>query len=96
MSETLFEYAARNPIFHGSDIDMNRDAKRLTGQLLDIYALMKDGNWRTLNEISKITGHPPASISAQLRNFRRVEFGSFDLQKNYLGNGLYQYRIIQN
>lgn len=94
MSETLFEYATRNPIFHGSDIDMNRDAKRLTGQLLDIYALMKDGKWRTLDQISSITGHGAASVSAQLRNLRKRDFGCHNVEKRHLSNGLYEYRIF--
>ena len=92
--ETLFEYAARQPIFHGSDIDMNRDAKRLTGQLLDIYNLMKDGQWRSLGEIEAATGHGAASVSAQLRNLKKAAFGAHTVEKQHVKNGLFQYRLV--
>lgn len=80
--------------FDGSDIVHNRDASRLTDQLGRIKYLMTDGKWRTLQEIANITGDPPASVSAQLRNLRKVRFGSHIIEKQYLGNGLFHYRLI--
>lgn len=91
--ETFEDYLSRQPVFHGSDIDMNRDAKRLTGQILDVYNCMKDGQWRSLGEIEAATGHGQASISAQLRNLRKVPFGSHTVEKIHLGDGLYHYRL---
>lgn len=57
---------------------------------------MKDGEWRTLPAIANATQDPPASISAQLRHLRKKRFGSHAVQKNYLGNGLYEYRLVRN
>jgi hypothetical protein len=82
--------------FNGSDYVPDRDDGRLSGQLLRIWELMKDSQWRTLSEISEITGDPPASISAQLRHLRKERFGSHTIEKTYLGNGLYNYRLLPN
>lgn len=79
--------------FDGSDIAPARDMARLTGQLEDIFNLMRDGQWRTLACISEKTGHPPASISAQLRNLRKQRFGSYEVERRYVLNGLYEYRV---
>jgi hypothetical protein len=68
--------------------------KRLTGQLLDVYEAMKDGQRRTLRELEQLTGHPPASISAQLRHLRKKRFGEFVVEKEHIGNGLYQYWMV--
>jgi hypothetical protein len=82
--------------FEGSDIDEERDTERLRGQLLRVYELMRDGHWRTLNDISAATGDPHASVSAQLRHIRKPRNGGHRVDKRYLGNGLYEYRLVVN
>lgn len=84
------------PRFNGPDYDAARDNERLTGQILRIFDLMRDGEWRTLGDIAKATGDPEASISAQLRHLRKKRFGAHGLEKDYRGNGLYAYRLIVN
>ena len=37
--------------------------------------------WLTLDELSKLTHYPPASISAQLRHLRKPQFGAFVVEK---------------
>ncbi len=85
--------------FNGSDYSPAIDNKRLRGQLLRIFELMKDGKWRTLNEIEAGTGDPAASISAQLRHLRKKRYGSHTLNKQPRGeraHGLYEYSLIVN
>jgi hypothetical protein len=83
--------------FDGSDYIPSRDDARLSGQLLRVWDCMKDEQWRTLREISNITGDPEASISAQLRHLRKPRFGGYDVEKEYVSNGLYKYKLlIQN
>lgn len=82
--------------FLGEDYDEARDFERLSKQHDRIFSLMSDGQWRTLGEIEEITKDPQASISAQLRCFRRKEFGAHTVQKEYIQNGLYRYRLILN
>jgi hypothetical protein len=83
--------------FDGSDYIPSRDDARLSGQLLRVWECMKDEQWRTLREISNITGDPEASISAQLRHLRKPRFGGYDVKKEYVSNGLFKYKLlIQN
>jgi hypothetical protein len=37
--------------------------------------------WLTLDQLSKLTHYPPASISAQLRHLRKPEFGGYAVEK---------------
>lgn len=82
--------------FNGSDYDPVRDDVRLTGQLLRVWNVMSSGQWRTLDQISRETGDPAASISAQLRHLRKQRFGGHTVEKEHMGNGLYRYRVIVN
>lgn len=93
----LFGYQINQPvIFSGSDYDPKEDNDRLTGQILRIYELMKDGLWRTLEEINLQTHDHEASISAQLRNLRKARFGSHIIERRSRGDrssGLFEYRL---
>jgi hypothetical protein len=85
--------------FNGPAYDSELDRKRLTGQILRIFNLMKDAEWRTLFEIEFLTADPPASVSAQLRHLRKKRFGSHTVERRPRGdrkNGLYEYRLIVN
>lgn len=82
--------------FNGSEYDKKKDQLRLTGQIKRIFDLMKDGHPRTLDEISKATGDPAASVSAQLRNLRKRRFGGYNIEKRSRGDrehGLYEYNM---
>lgn len=79
--------------FDGADIVPPRDNPRLSGQLEKIKFLMGDGYWRSLSEISRVIGAPEASVSAQLRNLRKPRFGGYKIERKYVDNGLYLYRI---
>lgn len=80
--------------FDGADIKPERDNKRLTKQYDAIFNLMKDGKWRTLNEIARQLGYGEASISAQLRHCRKPRNGGHTLNREYVGDGLYKYQLI--
>jgi hypothetical protein len=83
--------------FNGSDYVPAIDDERLSGQLLRIFQAMRDGQFRTLEEIATITGDPPASISAQLRHLRKPRFGLHTVNKRSRGerkHGLYEYQLI--
>ena len=84
---------ADQPHFDGDDIDHARDGERLTGQLLRIWEVIKDGKWYTLTDISIAAKATEASVSAQLRNLRKHRFGGHEIEKEYLDDGLYRYRL---
>ena len=82
--------------FDGPEYVEELDQARLTGQIKDIYNLMKDGQWRTLREIEDATLHPQPSISAQLRHLRKERFGSHTIVKRRRGiksQGLFEYNL---
>jgi hypothetical protein len=80
----------------GSTYEHARDARRLAGQHARIFSLMKDGCWRTLQEIAAHTNDGEASISARLRDFRKERFGSHTVEREHLGDGLFRYRLFVN
>lgn len=82
--------------FNGADYKPQRDNPRLTSQLLRVWDCMCDGKWRTLAEIAKVTGDPEASISAQLRHLRKPRFGEHEVERRYVRDGLYEYKLIPN
>jgi len=82
-------YGPRN----GETYNEKRDRKRLDGQAADVFSYMQHGEWRTLADIAAATGHPEASVSARLRDLRRKQFGGYTVERRYIANGLWQYRV---
>ena len=80
--------------FDGDDYVKERDQERLSSQIIRVFELMKDGRWRTLDQIRKRLGVPQASASAQLRNLRKKRFGEHTIARRYLVNGIYQYKLV--
>lgn len=93
-------------LFNGPAYEPILDEKRLKGQMMRVFMLMMDGEWRTLEEIEKELNetydghqHPQASISAQLRHLRKIRFGKHTVDRRRAGddvNGLWEYRLIVN
>ena len=81
-------------IFDGADYVPKRDDIRLTGQIKRVFNVMKDGQKRTLRQISGVTGDPEASVSAQLRHLKKDRFGAYRVEKEFIGNGLYLYWVL--
>lgn len=96
MSENLQQQELR---FDGPAYNHELDSKRLKGQLLRIWKVMKDRRYRTLREIADITGDPESSISAQLRHLRKERFGAHEVKKRRRGGpgtGLFEYQLVPN
>lgn len=74
----------------GETFDVARDGKRLNAQAADVFRLMQDGKWRTLADIADATGHPEASVSARLRDLRKV---GYTVDREYVSRGLWRYRV---
>ena len=80
--------------FDGPNYDPVIDRARLTGQLKDVYEAVRVNGWHTVAEISGVTGHPEASISAQIRNLRKERFGGLDIEGRYrVGTRVFEYRL---
>ncbi len=86
------------PQFDGATYEPQHDHVRLHSQHLRVWTLMRDSQWRTLNEISVATGDPVASVSARLRDFRKPQFGGFVVERRSRGprsRGLFEYRLLR-
>jgi len=84
--------------FEGVETRTTEACQRLSTQYLDIFNLMRDGQFRTLKEIeTALNGrYPQASISAQLRHMRKRRFGSHQIARKSLGGGLHSYQLTVN
>ena len=72
-----------------------RDYARLNIQAADVWSVMTDRKWHTLSEIAKRTGHPEASVSARLRDFRKKRFGKHIVEAQRAPNGAqWIYRLV--
>src|SRR4030095_7635551 len=81
--------------FDGSTYSHDRDGERLNSQLQRVFALMRDGNWRTLKEIAATAGEASeAAVSARLRDFRKARFGGHTVEREFVEKGLWRYRLI--
>lgn len=80
--------------FDGDTYDHDRDHSRLARQLGKVRHLMADGCWRTLADIARATSEPETSVSARLRDLRKPKFGGHEVQRRYLGVGIWAYRVV--
>lgn len=91
----LFDY--QEPAsFDGWTFDPAHDHGRLAAQLGRVFALMRDGGWRTLEEIGAATGDSVQSVSARLRDLRKAKFGGHRVDRRRRGEpsaGLFEYRM---
>lgn len=69
---------------------------RLNSLWYRVKEFMKDGQWRTLQKISRETGGSEASCSARLRDMRKQGFGSHTVNKRELEPGLFIYQLVLN
>lgn len=84
--------------YDGKAYDPQFDDARLDKQIGRVFSLMIDGKWRTLQEISRNTGDPESSISAQLRHLRKERFGGYIVNRQPRGNrtlGLFEYQLLE-
>lgn len=71
-----------------------RDGSRLAGQRARVLAFMRGGKWHTLAEIALHTRDPESSVSARLRDLRKDKFGGHQVEREYVQQGLWRYRLV--
>lgn len=79
--------------FDGATYEPKRDHARLKGQLLRVYQLMSDGEWRTLRNLANHVHGSEAAVSARLRDLRKDKYGAREIERRHLGSGLFEYRM---
>lgn len=95
-----FANVADRAWFDGETIRPKIDDPRLRRQAFRVFAVMTDGEWRTLHQIHLITwrmsgkNDSEAAISARLRDFRKPRFGGYTVERRRVGtSGLFEYRL---
>jgi hypothetical protein len=84
------------PTRDGQTYDHARDGARLAAQHARVFEFLRYGGWHTLEAIAEATGAPQASVSARLRDLRKPQFGSHQVEREYVRRGLFRYRLIVN
>ena len=79
--------------FDGVTYNHERDNIRLSGQCQRVFDVMKDGQWRSLQELAQEAEAPEASVSARLRDLRKKRFGCHEVSRRHIEGGLYVYRL---
>lgn len=79
--------------FDGQTYLPERDGERLRSQLQRVRDLMIDGQWRTIPQITAEVGGSEAGVSARLRDLRKPRNGGYTVDRKYLGEGLFEYRL---
>ncbi len=79
--------------FDGMTYLRDRDGARLNAQLARVLEALKDHDWHTLDALEKVTEAPQASISARIRDLRKAKFGGYRVERRYLHDGLWEYRL---
>ena len=86
--------------FDGATYDKGYDGTRLNRQLQIVFDVMKDGEWRTPGLIELLTHVNWASANARLRDFRKVRFGGYTVERRRVpgaeARGLFEYRLLVN
>jgi hypothetical protein len=94
VSEAMADSLPPQIAFDGETYVPSQDYERLNSQLDRVRTLMADAQWRSLNEISSITGGTEASVSARLRDLRKEKYGAHTVEREHVADGFYRYRLI--
>jgi len=79
--------------FDGETYIAERDGERLGAQLVAVRYAMLDHAWHTLADLATTARASEASVSARIRDLRKRRFGGYIVEREYLGSGLWRYRI---
>jgi len=79
--------------FSGAGVETVEDKIRLGKQIDRVLAYINGGEWMSLQQIAIGINAPHASVSAQLRNLRKAEHGSYIIERKNEGDGYFLYRL---
>lgn len=93
--KNLFKPVVSTPV-NGATYNPMLDGNRLESQLERVIAAVSDGEWHDLGSLVNQCGGTHASISARLRDLRKVKFGGHTVESKRFGDpksGLWKYRV---
>ena len=79
----------------GVTYDARQDGARLAGQLHRVRKIMADARWRTLFEIAAEIRAPESSVSARIRDLRKLAYGGYTIERRRRPDqpGTWEYRL---
>lgn len=80
-------------MFGGETFSEKSDGSRLRAQLAKVKAIVADGAWYSLADLSLLAEAPEASVSARLRDLRKLKFGGHTINRRRISGGLHEYRM---
>lgn len=81
--------------FDGATIREDSGAPiRLTTMLGRVLNELGDGEWHTIAQLQAVAGGMQTSISARLRDLRKPRFGARRVERKFVRDGLYIYRLV--
>lgn len=80
--------------FDGATYEPEHDSVRLTGQMLRVFEVMKDGRWHSLAELADRAAGSEAGVSARIRDLRKKRFGGHEVERKRIDGGLWWYRLV--
>lgn len=72
----------------------DKDFTRLSGQLLRVFEVMKDGRWYGASQLCELANVSPLSITARIRDLRKRKFGSHTIERKLIIGGYHEYRLV--
>ena len=81
---------------HGDDIT-KEELVKMTGARKQVYDIMSDGEWRTVEQIQHFMTEfsPPQSVTIYLRSFREAKYGGYVVNKRKVGKSrLFEYQVL--
>lgn len=72
----------------------DKDYTRLSGQLLRVFEVMKDGRWYGASQLCELANVSPLSITARIRDLRKPKFGSHTIERKLISGGYHEYRLV--
>jgi len=81
---------------HGPEIT-EEEQKKMSGARLQVFSVMRDGEWRTLEYLRDVVGSPTQSIAIYLRSFREKKYGGYVVNKRKRGKTrIFEYQLSLN
>jgi len=81
--------------FDGETYDKNKDQVRLSRQIDKVQHFLEGNDYVTLDEISAATGiKNMSSISARIGDLRKDRHGNRVVDRKYISDGLYSYKLM--
>lgn len=83
--------------FHAHGVDVTEvEEKKMSAARLQVFEIMKDGLYRTVDQIQALgVNAPPQSITIYLRSFREKQYGGYTVNRMKLhGSRVFGYQVV--